>query len=62
MHLTLQTLGLDDLVDDPRFENQAAMIENSAYLYDRMIDLFSQKTADEWALLLKGAAMEPECS
>ena len=52
LHRTLETLGYDDLLDDPRFENQAAMIENSSYLYDRMIETFATKTAEEWIEIL----------
>ena len=50
--VTLKSLGLDDLVEDPRYASHAAMIKNSDYLYDRMIETFVQKTAAEWDEIL----------
>ena len=50
---TLKALGLDDLVDDPRYVDHANMVKNSDYLYDRMIEVFTQKTAAQWEELLK---------
>lgn len=50
--LTLHALGLDDLVDDPRYKDHASMRANSSELYDRMIEAFLQKTADEWVEIL----------
>lgn len=50
---TLKAMGLEDLVDDPRYANQANMVKNSDYLYDRMIEVFMQKTADQWAEILQ---------
>lgn len=51
--LTLRALGLDDLVDDPRYANHYTMKENSGPLYDRMIEVFAQKTAQEWVQILE---------
>lgn len=50
--LTLHALGFDDLVDDPRYVDHKTMQENSSELYDRMIEVFSQKTAQEWVDIL----------
>lgn len=47
--LSLKAMGFDDLVDDPRYKDQASMKANSSYLYDRMIEVFLTKTAQEWA-------------
>lgn len=51
--LTLHALGLDDLVDDPRYQNHTSMRENSAELYDRMIEVFATKTSAEWEQILR---------
>lgn len=51
--LTLEALGLDDLVGDPRYANHATMQKNSDYLYDRMIEKFLEKTAEEWSEILQ---------
>lgn len=53
LHFTLRALGLDDLIDDPRYADHSSMVKNSDYLYDRMIAAFIQKTAAEWAEILK---------
>lgn len=53
LHFTLKALGLDDLIDDPRYADHSSMVKNSDYLYDRMIAAFIQKTAAEWAEILK---------
>ena len=50
--LTLHALGLDDLVGDPRYKDHTTMRQNSAELYDRMIEAFAQKTSQEWAKIL----------
>lgn len=50
--MTLHALGYDDLVDDPRYADNEMMKENSSELYDRMIETFSQKTAQQWAEIL----------
>ena len=50
--LMLKALGLDDLVDDPRYMDHASMVKNSDYLYDRMIAAFIQKTAAQWDEIL----------
>lgn len=49
LHNTLRVLGLDDLVEDPRYATHATMRQNTDELYDRMIEAFTQKTAREWA-------------
>lgn len=46
--LSLHAMGLDDLVGDPRYKDHVTMRANSFELYDRMIEAFAQKTADEW--------------
>jgi crotonobetainyl-CoA:carnitine CoA-transferase CaiB-like acyl-CoA transferase len=51
--LTLAALGLNDLVDDPRYQNHTTMRENSSELYDRMIEAFATKTAQEWVEILE---------
>ena len=50
-------LGLDDLIDDPRFTTRKAYVqpENKAYLIERMEAAFLQKDADEWCALLTQA-------
>ena len=61
LHQTLHILGLDDLVDDPRYANNATMKQNADELYDRMSEAFAQKTAAEsghrfwnpWIFLLR---------
>ena len=50
--LTLAALGLTDLVGDPRYTTHTSMRQNSYELYDRMIEAFAQKTAQEWAKIL----------
>lgn len=50
--LTLHALGLDDLVDDPRYQTHTSMKQNSEELYDRMIEAFAQKTSAEWEQIL----------
>lgn len=50
--LTLKALGLDDLVDDPRYKNHLTMKENSSELYDRMIEVFATKTSEDWSQIL----------
>lgn len=52
LHTTLRALGLGELADDPRYKNHATMQENSGELYDRMIEVFAQKTSDEWVQLM----------
>lgn len=52
LRTTLLLLGLDDLADDPRYINHWTMQKNSAELYDRMIEVFAQKTSDEWAKIM----------
>ena len=49
LHTTFHALGMDDLIADPNYKDHLTMQENSAPLYDRMIELFKTKTADEWA-------------
>ena len=49
LHDTLRVLGLDDLVEDPRYATHATMRQNTDELYDRMIEAFTHKTAQEWA-------------
>jgi len=49
---TLRAVGLDDLADDPRYQNHATMQANSSELYDRMIEAFAQKTSEEWAKIM----------
>lgn len=51
--ISLKALGLDDLVDDPRYANHVGVVKNSDYLYDRMIAVFIQKTAAQWEEILK---------
>lgn len=53
LHQTLQALGLDDLVDDPRYKDHWTMLKNTDYLYDRMIEAFLQKTSAQWAEILE---------
>ena len=53
LHQMLRVLGLDDLVDDPRYINYATMKQNTDELYDRMSEAFAQKTAAEWAQLIE---------
>ena len=49
--LSFKAMGFDDLIDDPRYTNHRLMQENSSELYDRMIEVFATKTADEWATI-----------
>ena len=51
--ITLKALGLDDLVDDPRYADHGSMVKNSDYLYDRMIAAFIQKTSAQWEECLR---------
>lgn len=53
LHFTLKAVGLEDLVEDPRYADHANMVKNSDYLYDRMIAAFIQKTAAQWEDALK---------
>ena len=53
LHQMFRILGLDDLVDDPRYINNAAMKQNTDELYDRMSEAFAKKTADEWVQLIE---------
>ena len=52
LHTTLRALGLHDLADDPRYKDHAQMQKNSGELYDRMIEVFAQKTSEEWAQMM----------
>ena len=52
LHETLRILGLDDLVEDPRYKDHWTMRENTDYLYDRMIEVFQTKTAAQWVEIL----------
>ena len=52
LHTTFHALGLDDLVDDPRYKDRSTMLQNTDYLYDRMIEAFETKTAKEWEQIL----------
>ena len=58
--LVLHALGLDDLVDDPRYIDRGAMLQNTDYLYDRMIETFETKTAKEWEQILSGLEISYE--
>ena len=49
LHQSLEAMGLNDLLEDPRYADHATMKANTDYLYDRMIEVFLTKTAQEWA-------------
>ena len=49
LHRSFHAMGMDDLIEDPNYKDHLTMQANSAPLYDRMIELFKTKTADEWA-------------
>lgn len=53
LHQTLHLMGLDDLIEDPRYATHTTMRANSDYLYDRMIEAFATKPAAEWAKLME---------
>ena len=50
----MQAIGREDLIEDPVFSNQQAMIEAGANgkLYDIIQEAFARKTADEWIAIL----------
>ncbi len=60
LHTALRALGLDDLVDDPRYKDRSTMLQNTDYLYDRMIETFETKTAKEWEQILSGLEISYE--
>ncbi len=45
-------MGLDDMLDDPRFATNAARNENRAMLIERLQAVFLTKSYDEWEALL----------
>ena len=50
----MQAIGREDLIEDPVFSNQKAMIDahRQGELYDIIQDGFKQKTAEEWEPIL----------
>ena len=50
-----ETLSLDDLLSDPRFENSAARLENDEALIERLAEVFATRNPDEWEQLLTNA-------
>jgi crotonobetainyl-CoA:carnitine CoA-transferase CaiB-like acyl-CoA transferase len=50
----MRTLGLPELIDDPRFAEPAARYENRAALIAILDDVFAQRTTAEWRDALGG--------
>ena len=50
-----QALGLEDLVDDPRFHDTPARGENRRELIQILDDTFAQKTYNRWAKILNAS-------
>ena len=53
----LRTLGLEDLLSDPRFESNAARLRNRAELASRIDAVLAGGTQDEWIARLNGAGV-----
>ncbi len=47
-------MGLDDMLDDPRFATNPARNENRTALIDRLQEVFLTKSFDEWEAILIG--------
>ncbi|BCO34841.1 CoA transferase [Mycobacterium heckeshornense] len=50
----MHAIGLDDVIDDPRFADTAARFENRAALIALMDEAFAQRTLAEWREILTG--------
>lgn len=50
-------MGLDDLVDDPRFALNADRVANRAELDEILMPAFAEKSAEEWTEILTGAGV-----
>ena len=47
-----QSLGREDLINDPRFSNSLARMENRRGLFSILNPIFKSRTRDEWAKIL----------
>lgn len=50
----MQTIGLPEAVDDPRFADAASRYENRGALIAMLDDAFTKRTVDEWRTALAG--------
>ena len=48
-----RAMGMDDIIDDPRFTDMRARAENTAELVRIMDEKFATKTADEWDTIFR---------
>ncbi len=55
-HQVCQTLGLEELEHDPRFDNVETRKDNAKELVSRLEAIFATKTRDEWARILEEGA------
>lgn len=53
-----RVLGLEHLIDDPRFSDMAARAENSAELVKIIDEVFATKTVDEWDQALRASEVD----
>ena len=53
-----RVLGLEHLIDDPRFSDMAARAENSAELVKIIDGVFATKTVDEWDQALRASEVD----
>jgi len=49
--------GFEELIHDPRFENNRLRTENVAQLEEILFEVFRQKTTDEWIKIMEGVGI-----